>query len=187
MTNNNPPAVPNKSVLWGAGLLLLSIGWGFGILRLDAQQLVPGRTQWGLALGTALVLTLALLAYFRLRPRPAGRPDATLSSWLVTVPLLFGYCLLSFGPLAVFAHLMLNKQLAGGPMREATLPVERENGVGGKAGDWYVVVPFEGEHPQVAVDTNPTAARTLRLTLQRGGLGYWIIRDRKTSVFAPGS
>ncbi len=185
MQQKTPPAIPNKSVLWGAGLLLLSILWGFGILRLDDQQLIPAGTQWGLAVGTALLTTLALVAFFRLRTRPAGMAPATRANWLTTVPLLFAYCLISFGPLSVFGFMGLNALLASGPLQD--LPVENQNAATGKAGDWYVVVPFEGQHPHVAVEANPIAARTLRLTLQRGGFGYWVIWNRQTSVFAPGS
>ena len=187
MREELPPAIPNKSVLWGAGLLLLSILWGFGILRLDDQQLIPAGTQWGLAVGTALLTTLALAVFFRVRTRPAGMAPATRTNWLTTVPLLLAYCLISFGPLSVFSFMGLNALLASGPVQQLDLPVENQNAATGKPGDWYVVVPFEGQHPRVAVESNPIAARTLRLTLQRGGFGYWVIRNRQTSIFAPGS
>ena len=187
MTPTTAPKVPNKSVVWGAGLLLLSLVWGFGILRLDDQQLMPAAAQWRLALGTGLLGTLVLLAYFRLRRRPAHLPPTSAANWLMTVPLLFLYCLLSFGPMAVCLALWLNRQLATTPLRLVLLPVERDYTPAGQPGDWYVVVPFEGQHPRIALPGVATAvaARSIQLTLQRGGLGYWVIRAKKPSVFAP--
>lgn len=45
MAQEASAAVPNKPVVWGAGLLLLSLAWGFGTLQLDARQLMPAADQ----------------------------------------------------------------------------------------------------------------------------------------------
>lgn len=184
MAQEASAAIPNKSVVWGAGLLLLSMAWGFGVLRLDDQQLMPAAAQWQLALGAGLLSTLVLLAYFRLRRRPAHLPPTSAANWLVTVPLLFIYCLLSFGPMAICLAMGLNMRLATAPLQEVALPVERRNVPAGQPNDWYVVVSFEGQHPRIALPGHPMAiaARTLRLTLQRGWLGYWVIRARQPGI-----
>ena len=135
MAQDASASIPNKSVVWGAGLLLLSIAWGFGILRLDSQQLMPAAAQWQLALGAGFVSMLVLLAYFRLRRRPAHLPPTSSANWLVTVPLLFGYCLLSFGPMAVCLAMGLNMRLATAPLQQVALPVERHNVPAGQPSD----------------------------------------------------
>ncbi|UYZ62736.1 hypothetical protein [Hymenobacter weizhouensis] len=174
----------SRIVLLGAGWFLLGIGWGAGMLRLAPGTLVSVGTLWAVVLGSAALLTAGLMPWLAWRRRQSGLPPAQLADVLTTAAVLLVYTAVAFGMLVAVVLLNLNAYLSPGPIRQLTLPIVNRSGYG--AQDAFVEVEVDGVRQRIALDArhqSPLAARTIRLTLQRGLLGYWVVRGKKLSIF----
>jgi hypothetical protein len=88
--------------------------------------------------------------------------------------------------LAVFLLLWLNSSLADTPIQKVKLPVDNWNSYTvRRTEESYVTVTFEGQPQRIFLDkkTSAMVAKSITLTLQKGKFGYWVIRDKSTSVF----
>ena len=180
-------ASPDRSVIVGAGLLLLGIVWGFALLRLSARTVVSAGLLWGVVLGTAGAVTGGLLWYFTNQRRRKKAPAPGGKDILVTVGLLYVYSIVAFGMLAAVLLLASNQLLAAGPTRHLLLPVQRTSVPG--AQDAFAEVLLDGQPTAIALPEQagrPVVARYLALELEQGAWGFWVVRSVKPRMLAPG-
>ena len=180
-----PPKRNNKRVIIGAALFLLAIVWGFGIYRLDKQTLIQASPLWYTALSVGLITTVLITTYMALNSQK-NRASAQWKWWFRMTAVIYLYCTVAFGTLAVFLMLWLNSALVDSPVQEIKLPVDDWNAYKVRRREQvYVNVTFEGQSQRIFVDRKSLAmgAKSIVLTLQKGRFGYWVIRDKSTSVF----